>query len=227
MKDLRLIKSLPLFKDITVDDLQQLVAKCLFCELKRGEILFSAGNPASHTYIILSGSMKLVKAHPDGKERIVHILMRGDILGAVVAMQNGLYPVSALALEETSVMKIEIKNFKDIFLLHPKIGQTLINQMGERIQQAHIDRSASFDSVEKRIAVFLLDLLNRVQLIFGKTSRIPIPLTRQDIADRVGSSVETVIRILSLWTKDNLLVTQDKYIEIPDPESLNKTLNLD
>src|SRR3990167_6720481 len=193
------MKNISIFSQLNQSEMVVLSEKCTICHLKRGEHAFSAGYQATHVYIILSGSAKLVRSHPDGKERIVHLLMRGEMFGAAVAMQSGFYPVSAVALEESTVMKIESKIFGTFFLTHPKVGQMLIGQMSERLQQAHSDRVMSYDTVEKRIAVFLLDLYDQVQTLFGKTSRIPVPLTRQDIADRVGSTVETVIRILSAW----------------------------
>lgn len=221
------MKNISIFSGLGQSEMEVFAAKCTLCHLKRGEHAFSAGYPATHVYIILSGSAKLVRSHPDGKERIVHLLMRGEMFGAAVVMQGGFYPVNAIALEQSTTMKIEAKTFQDFFLRHPTVGQILIAQLGERIQQAHNDRVMSFDSIEKRIAVFLLELLERVQNAFGKTSRITIPLTRQDIADRVGSTVETVIRTLSIWSKQKLIDTQDKYIEIPNPSTLRKATGLD
>lgn len=220
------LKILPLFAGLDTSEIEALASQCEFCQLKRGEELFSAGYKATHAYIVLVGSAKLVRAHPDGKERIVHLLLRGEMFGAPVAMQGGFYPVSAVALEESTVMKIEAKIFGTFFLNHPKVGQMLIRQMSERMQQAHSDRVMSYDAVEKRIAVFLLDLFDQVQTIFGKTSRIPVPLTRQDIANRVGSTVETVIRILSGWSKQGLILTEDRYIEIPKPLALRQTVGI-
>jgi CRP/FNR family transcriptional regulator len=222
----KLLHALPLFSELDEDELDNIASKSTFLRLKRGELLFSTGFPATHVYIIVSGSTKLVRPHPDGKERIVHLLIRGEMFGAVVAMQGGYYPVNAVALEESTIMKVEAKIFSTFFLSHPKVGRMLISQIGERMQQAHSDRVLSFDSVDKRIAVFLLDLFDQVQTVFGKTRRIPIPLTRQDIADRVGSTVETVIRILSQWSKQNLIITKDKYIEIPDSQNLRKSINI-
>lgn len=222
-----IMKALPLFSELKAGELEELAAKSALCSLKRGEILFSAGYPASHVYIVLFGSAKLVRAHPDGKERIVHLLLTGDMFGAAVALQGGFYPVSALALEQSSIMKIETKAFQEHFLRHPAVGKLLISQLGERLQQAHSDRVMSFDAVEKRIAIFLLELLERVQTISGATSRIPIPLTRQDIADRVGSTVETVIRVLSAWSKEKLVLTRDKYLEIPNAKALREILSLE
>ncbi len=220
------MKNISIFSQLNQSEMVVLSEKCTICHLKRGEHAFSAGYQATHVYIILSGSAKLVRSHPDGKERIVHLLMRGEMFGAALVMQGGFYPVNAIALEQSTVMKIEAKTFQDFFLLHPKVGQILIAQLGERIRQAHSDRVMSFDSTEKRIAIFLLDLLERIQNTYGSTSRITIPLTRQDIADRVGSTVETVIRILSTWSKQKLIDTQDKYIEIPNMSTLRQVVGL-
>ena len=226
-KIIDIMKALPLFAGLEKNELEMLAQKCAFPHFQRGELLFSAGYPATDVYIILTGSVKLVRAHPDGKERIVHLLLRGEMFGAPVAMQGGYYPVNAIALEQSTIMKIVTTNFQELFLKHPKVGQILIAQMSERMQQAHSDRVLSYDAVEKRIAWFLIDLLERIQKNFSRTSRIPIPLTRQDIADRVGSTVETVIRTLSTWSKQNLIDTQDKYIEIPSIPALRKAANLD
>jgi CRP-like cAMP-binding protein len=219
------MKSLPLFQKLDQVELERLALTCHLLEFKRGEVLFSAGHPAEHVYIIIYGSAKLVRAHPDGKERIVHLLIRGEMFGAAVAMQSGYYPVNAITLEQSCVLKIKSDIYRNIFLNHPIIGQTLVAQLSERVMQAHSDRVMSFDPVDKRIAIFLLELLERVQGIFGSTTRIPVPLTRQDIADRVGSTVETVIRHISLWSKQKIIKTQDRYIEILDPQSLRSKTN--
>jgi len=225
-RQLQTIKNLPLFNSLSDEELLNMLDECEIVPLKKGEILFSAGYPATHVYIILSGCTKLVRSNPDGRERIVHLLLRGEMFGAAVAMQGGFYPVNAIALEDCIVMKICTKAFQNYFLRHPKLGQHLIAQLGERLQRAHTDRASSLDPVDRRVGLFLLDLLARSNKSFGHTLRIPIPLTRQDIADSVGSTVETVIRTLSQWSKANLIITQDRYIEIPHPERLKNAINV-
>ncbi len=221
------MKQLPLFASLSEEEMDLLAAKSELVVLNRKEVLFEVGDPAAHAFLLLSGSLKLTRPHPEGRERIVHLFLRGDLLGAAVAIQDGTYPASAVALEQSVVMKIEQGSFGSLFLNHPKIGKTLIAQMGERIQQAHMDRLGTFNSVEKRIAHFLLDLLKQVCIVYGPTSRITIPLTRQEIADRIGSSVETVIRIMSLWSKTGWIQTSDQMIEISDPKRLMEIVERD
>lgn len=219
-----IINKLPLFSSLSKAEALEMSQITDLLSLKRGEVLFSAGYPATHVYIVLSGCTKLVRSNPDGKERILHLLLIGEMFGAAVAVNGGFYPVSAIAMEQSLVMQIPTGVYQNFFLKHPKVGHILINQLGERIQKAHNDRIMSFDSVDKRVAAFLLDLLLRIKKVFGMTNRIPIPLTRQDIADCVGSTVETVIRITSSWSKQGWIDTQDKYIEIIQPSSLEKLI---
>lgn len=217
---IQLLSQSELFAGLGEDEVKTLASHCRLQQIRRGETLFHAGSPATHVYMIMFGSTKLVRANAEGKERIVHLLLRGELFGAAVALQNGLFPVSAVSLEQTGVIEIAAPTFKTVFMKHPKIGQALVSQMGERMLQAHADRIMSFDSVDKRIAAFLADLLQRSCTRFGPTTRIPVPLTRQDIADRVGTTVETVIRILSDWSKHKLVLTDKKQIEIPNADTL-------
>lgn len=222
----QLLSQSELFAGLERDDILALSAHCRLRHIRRGEALFHAGSPAANVYVILFGSTKLVRSNAEGKERIVHLLLRGEMFGAAVALQNGQFPVTAVGLEHTGIIEIAAPVFKTVFMKHPKIGQTLVTQMSERIQQAHNDRILSFDSVDKRIAAFLADLLRRNCDRFGPTTRIPVPLTRQDIADRVGTTVETVIRTLSDWSKDSLVVTERKQIEIPNVETLCQAVGI-
>ncbi len=215
-----------LFEGLGEDEVLSLSSHCRLRHIRRGETLFRAGDPATNVYVVMFGSAKLVRSNPEGKERIVHLLLRGEMFGAAVALQQGNFPVTAVGLEHTSIIEISTPVFKSVFMKHPKIGQTLVTQMSERIQQAHNDRIMSFDSVDKRIAAFLMDILMRSQKKFGMTTRIPVPLTRQDIADRVGTTVETVIRTLSEWSKSGLVVTESKQIEIPSVVEFAKVVGI-
>lgn len=220
----KLLKSCSIFQDLHDEELNSLIKECNILNPKRGEILFSAGYPASHVFIVLMGSTKLIQANPDGKERIVHFMFRGDMFGAAVVMNGGFYPVSAKALEQSSILSIQKNIFSDIFLKHPIIGKVLISQMGERIMQAHHDRVNAYDSVEKRTAAFFLEILKKSRSLMGQTKRISIPLTRQDIADRIGSTVETVIRTLSQWEKDQFINSAEKYIDILNETALENII---
>jgi len=221
------IKRIKVFSDLSDKDVGELTKEVEALRLKRGDFLYKMGDQAQFVYIVTVGSVKLVKYHPEGKERIVHFLLRGELFGAMVALNGGVYPLSALALEESTVLKIKADVFKQVYLNHPKIGQNLIEQISQRMMSAHDDRLFTIESVDKRIALFLVELLDRVQKIYGQTSRINLPLTKQDIADKVASTVETVIRIMGKWTKQKLVIVKDRYVEIPDVVQFKKNFDIE
>ncbi len=222
-----LILRLPLFRGLSEKEIESLAALGSIQELNRGDVLFRSGTRADHVFIVLMGSLKLLRANVDGKERIVHFLLNGEIFGAAVALNGGDYPLNAVALEGSQVFKVPKDVFAASFLSHPKLGSALMSQVTERMKQAHDDRIAVFDSTEKRVACFLIDLLDRVCKFYGPTTRLTVPLTRQDIADRVGATVETVIRVLSVWSKKSLISTEGKHIEIPQKSALLQEVGLD
>ena len=191
-------------------------------EWKKGDFVFEAGEKADFVFIVLSGALKLYRLHADGKERIVRFLLPGEVAGAVVAMNQEAYPLSAKTLDYSVVLKIRSGVFQKIFLSHPQLGPQFAKQIAERIQEAHTDSLMVFDSVEKKLAHCILDLLHRFQKRVGPTRRIPLSLTRQDIANRIGASVETVIRVFSEWAKKGLVLTQDKYVEVPHENLLEE-----
>lgn len=216
-----------LFSGLTNTDVLELSSHCRIRHIRRGEVLFQADTPADYVYVVLFGSIKLLRTNIEGKERIMHVLLSGEMFGAAVALQQGVYPVTAAGLEHTGLIEIATPVFKSVFMKHPKVGQLLVAQLSDRIHQAHHDRVAVYDSVDKRIAAFLVDLLERSRRQYGETTRIPVPLTRQDIADRVGTTVETVIRTLSDWSKAGLVMTESKQIELPNVARLYHHVGID
>ncbi len=221
------IKNWDLFSTIDDQEFVNLMAGTILIQFKKGTVLYEAGEEAKHVYLLKSGSLKLVRIHSEGRDRIVHILLRGEVFGAVVALNNGLYPLRVQGLEEGSCLKIERDIFKQLFMAHPKLGAKLMLQISQRMISAHDDRLNTIESVDKRVALFLLDLLERIQKIYGPTSQINLPLTKQDIAERVASTVETVIRVMGQWSKSNLIAIKDRHIEIPDIALLKQNVMLE
>lgn len=214
------LHALPLFGAADAAAVEWLARGCTVRAWLRGERLVAAGEPASHVYLLVCGSAKVVRGHPGGRSRIIHLLLRGDLLGAAVALQRGSYPVDAVALESTTAVQIAAADFSERFLLHPVCGAALTQQLSERLDHAHGDQATIYDAVEVRLARFLSDLLARVQRQFGPTTRIPVPLTRQDLAECIGSTVETVIRTMSPWTARGWIALHDRRIDLLDPAAL-------
>ena len=131
----------------------------------------------------------------------------GDVIfedGApLMKSEASIYPLTAIALEESGLVKIARKTFCEAGLKNDVFALELDRQIIETLQAFQKSKAMNRSSVENRVADLLLRLHSSQPKELG--DRIMIRLTRQDIADAVGSMVESVIRVLSKWTKENVI----------------------
>lgn len=220
---IKTITKLPLFKHLSEKDLAELIECGEILAYERGKNIFKAGDKPEHVFILISGAAKLIRHHAHGRDRIVHIVMKSDLFGAAVAFQKNCYPITATTLQDSSAFAIQARLFKTKFLAHQIIGKILLQQMGDRMQRAHEDLIATYDNVQKRILHFLLDLQMRSNRL-NHSSQISIPLTLQNIADCIGSSVETVIRETRKLRDQNLINVDRRFYSIPHPSKIENIL---
>ncbi|MCB0389678.1 MAG: Crp/Fnr family transcriptional regulator [Bdellovibrionales bacterium] len=176
------------------------------------KVLFKAGSKADFFFVILSGAFKLVRQTLQGDDAIIHFSGPGDVLGALILTQrNPLYPISAISMGPSRALKIPKANYscwKDNPTLVFRIQNLLSNRMVSLQQQKVLNKS----SLQAKMANLLIELAELQSTNSQQT--IPIPLTRKEIADTVGASVESIIRIMSDWSKKGYVVTNDKQITI-------------
>lgn len=220
----RKIRTFDIFKDLPDSEISALARHASWNTYAQGQKIIELGQPAKNVLLIGYGAAKLIRLLPTGEEVTMHFVTRGQIIGAVVAMQKGgRYPLSAYALEDSGVLSITGEYFTELMNQHPILGPRLVQQMSLRIHDLHADKASAKRTVSQRVAEFLLRKMREQPAGYG--TRISIRLTRQDIANTVGSTVESVIRVLSQWTQQDWIITEDHRIEIKNPEALEKILN--
>lgn len=218
---LSLIKNLPVLKNCEEACLLELRSSAQYMEVPSGRVLFEAGEPAHSCYAICFGSIRLIKPTVSGKEVVMAFLRQGDFAGAGIMNQaQSRYPVTAIAHEDLGLLKISRENYLKHWEVKPHIAKVINQHLMQRMMEFQNNKSLQTATVPQRVASFLLRTLEQQPHDFGKT--ISIPLTRRDIAEHVGTSVETVIRILSEWTQKKWIHTVDQHIEILNEEALHK-----
>jgi len=218
---LKQIRSLPLFEGVTEDQLVAIekVSQCR--HLKNNEILFNENDPVQSIYVVIYGSFKILKQSEQDNQVIFNFLGRNEVLGSSVArLPMPRYTVSAVANEESCILKLSLPNFTLHFLKNPILETRVHAQISERFVEFQEDRCLSNSLVSQKLAHFLLRTLDRQHE--SCRQQILIPLTRIDIAKRIGSKTETIVRKLSQWTKNGWLKTHSKHIEILNREALEK-----
>lgn len=185
--------------------------------------VFAAGAEAKRIFIVAYGAIKLFRRLESGSEIVLGFIPKDGIVAAVVALkENSVYPVSAAALEETGLIRIDREDFREVFQKHPVLGPRLLAMVAERMGTLQTEKTLIKSKMQKRIADFLLRTLEGQPKTFG--DRIMLRLTRQDIANHLGTTVETVIRVLSAWTKQEIIETTDQRIDVLNRQALKKII---
>ena len=189
---------------------------------ERGQLIFAEGDPSDAFIIIVSGRVKVFKSTPAGKEIILEIFGAGDPLGAVALYEGAPFMASALTLEPTELLSIEQAAFFRLLEAEPVFVRGLLSGLTLRLAEL-TRRLAELTGarVETRFARLFLKLSEQI----GKAERggtfIPMPLSRQELADLTGTTIETTIRILSRWQKDDVLHTEKDGFIVLDRETLD------
>jgi len=214
-------KKIDLFKNLSRDELKELQPYLSFAAVKKKEKIFSEGVPPEWFYIVSKGKVKISKLSQEGKEIILEIISPGDIFGGVAVLRNFPYPANAVAMEDSEVIKISRKNLMRLVDRFPNLMYCIALQLGDRMKSSYDSlKNIALERVESRIAALLLKLASKVGTETPKGLLIDMRLTKQDIADMVGTTVETSIRTFSKFKKQGLLVDSGGKIVIKDREGL-------
>ena len=181
-----------------------------------GETIFREGDPAVHFHFVLGGRVKIVKAAPSGGDIILEIFGSGDPVGAVAAYEERDFPAAAVALEATSLLSVPRQEFFALLASNPILARGLLLGLTRRMVELTRRLSERGSRVDYRVARLFLTLADRIGRPEKTGTFVPVVLSRQEIADMVGTTQETAIRIMSRWGKDGVLVTEEGGFLIPD-----------
>jgi len=212
-----------MFRSLSGEDRKRLSEVSLVRAYEKGDVVFSEGDPSSFLFTILSGRVKVVKLVPNGKEVILVIVGPGDPLGAVVAYEGRPYPATAIAIERTLCVLVQRKPFMDLLERHPSLVRGYLVGLTQRIVElTRRIPEVSGGRVETRLAHLFLKLAERMGRPRSDGSFIPMPLSRLELAELTGTTVETSIRIMSRWAKEGIVRTEKDGFVVVDPAALER-----
>ena len=188
-----------------------------------GRTIFAEGDPPSHFITIVQGHAKVFKNTAAGKEVILELFGAGEPLGALAAYEGYPFPATAVATEPTTCLLLPRDAFYGLLEQHPSIVRGLLAGLTLRLIQL-TNRLAELGSgrVEARLARLLLKLAGDLGSPAGSGVFIPLRLKRQELADFVGTTVETAIRIMSRWGKGGIVRTRRDGFLVTDRRALEE-----
>lgn len=222
--DLKKIASFPLFEGINRTELVTLLQGGRVKAHNHRGAFVEFGQTASVFGIVLDGAYKLIKPTPRGEDFIMYIATSGDAVGALLMGQTNAakYPLTVKALGFSRICIIPKETFQTVWRTHAQILMRMNSILYSRMGILQDEKTLVRAPLIQRVAWFLLKMLERCG--DSEEQIIPLPLTRQEIADHLGVTVESVIRVMSQWAQSGIVKTTDGQIEILQVERLVEIL---
>ena len=202
-----LLDRVPLLKILSSQDRQRVLREISETRYTKDDFIFREGDPTEFFHIVKEGTVKCVKSTREGKECTIKMLMPGDLFCCdAVAFDGACHPGSAQPMGNVSIIRIHKKAYFDMLRRSPDAAIEVIKYLGNRLHEAQErNKILALDRSDQRLAALLADLAVRNGVRERQGIRIPMRLTRQDMADMIGATTETVIRIMGRFKRDQLV----------------------
>ena len=208
------LKQAELFRNLKPKDRQHLVSFSHERTFDKGETIFHEGHPSDSVWVVIEGRTHLLHYLTDGRVQTTCVMTPGESFCCLSALDGGVYPATAVAATKARILQIPTRIFHDLMGHSPALLQDTLCVFGSRLRQVEAKGCLVHDPVERRVAKTLLILQKK----FGNT----IPLTRQEIAEFVGTTVETVIRTISRFQKEGWIRSTRGKIQIVQLDRLSQ-----
>ena len=222
MSHVDVLRRVPLFASLTIDQIAALADWFRVETFDQDAMIFLEDDPADRLWVVSSGQVKIVKHTRDGQESLLEVITPGEMFGGA-GLLLAVHPATAVAMTPTTTLSIEREPYRQLIRQHPDVALRIIDLLGERLQAAMKMRALAVERVDVRLANILLKLCDKVGEPTGAGTRINLPLSRQDLADMAGTTIETAIRVMSRLRKEGLVHTEaGGYVVVLDHERLRK-----
>lgn len=187
--------------------------------LQTGEILFGQGQTCGSLYAVKSGSFRCFIANMDGEEQTIGFYLPGELMG-LDAFQHGRFNCSTIALETASVCELPLAHLHDLCSRTPSLQKQLMRIVGKEIASDHDKILLGHRPAKQRMATFILTLSQRYAVLGYSRTLFNLSMSRYDIANFLGMSIETVSRQLSALSGQGIVTVKQKKVRINDIEAL-------
>lgn len=216
-----IIKQFNSLKSLTKDELVRISSCKTSLNIKKGAIVFDEGEAVNGVYCIKEGICKLSKLSANGKDQIVKIVVKGDLLGYRSMVSDEVSNLKAVALIDMKVCFIPKNEIINDLQTNPKFSFDVLKEMANNLRDADdIIVNMAQKSVRQRLAETLIYLHDSFGVNSDKT--LSVLLSREDLANIVGTATESAIRVLSQFKKEELISIIGKKIKIEDLEALKR-----
>jgi len=216
------IRDTGIIADLPIEKLDEFRSCSTTAIYKARQVIFHEGTPASGLYILCHGAVKLYQSDRFGRDHILAVAGDGDVLGELPVDPTESYSTSAEALTESQLCYLPRERLVQFIQLHPMTGVRLIAALSTALGAARKKaRDLALKPAETRLAELLLYIARSAgQPISNGATRITLGYSRREIAEMIGVSTETAIRLLGRLKKKRVITAHQRELVIADVEKL-------
>ncbi len=205
MEIVDILENIDFFKGVSRKNREALASICIPKTLKKNELLFSEGDAGLSLYILVTGSIRIFKSAPNGRDTVIKVIQPGELFAEVILFELETYPASAAAVKTSMVYALPKRRFHALLDAPDFRNDFILMLMKKQRYLADRLHSLSAYDVEERFTRFLLEH-------FGKKNEYYLSLTKRDMASAIGATPETLSRLLNRLRREGKLSVKGKSI---------------
>lgn len=219
--DESLLTSLPPFSKLERREIRTILEQATSRRYDEGVAIFTEGAPAERFYLLLDGTIRVVRITPTGEQVTALHIPSGQLFGIAQALGRDTYPATAITASESIALSWPMRLWQGFVAQYDGFATETYKTVGNRVGEMNnrIIEMATLQ-VEQRVATALLRLVNQTGRKTGDGIEIDFPITRQDLSELTGTTLHTVSRLLSGWEKEGLVMSRRKRITVTNPHAL-------
>jgi CRP/FNR family transcriptional regulator len=217
------LTDIPLFAELTVEELRKITAISRLVNYKEGEFVFHEGDEFKGIFIVLKGLVKIFKISPQGKEYILHLLRKPNLFGDVPLFTGGDCPASVQIMEDAALLFIPKNEFMQLLKKNPDLSFKIMTGFAKRLRSITVKaEDLSLKEVINRLADYIVK-----GIYSNRNAGLPepffkIPLSNPTLAAYLGTIPETISRAMKKLKDSEIIRVHGRTVFVEDFEKLKK-----
>lgn len=182
------------------------------------EVIYREGETPRYMFYIISGKVKTIKTHEDGKDLLISLYTKGDFFGYIALLEEERYKASALAMDETELALIPRADAEDMLSRVPLIFQKFVRMLARNLTEKENRLvGIAYNTLRKKVASALVHLRNKYH---QGTGQYKVNIARDELASLAGTATESLIRTLGEFKQEKLIAIKGPVISLLEPGRL-------
>jgi CRP/FNR family cyclic AMP-dependent transcriptional regulator len=225
---IRVLGQVPVFQSLSKEELQALAAVACRQNVAAGETVFHTGTAGEAMYVIEAGSLKICRFTTTGRERIIRVLGPGEVIGEMALFDDEPRSADAVSLEDTGLIRVSKQDFLDLLEEIPLLAIRFLQVLAARLRRMNEKlEELTFLTARRRVARLLLELTEEEAREGPQMAVVHLKLTQEEMAALIGTSRETVSRILSELQESGVVSIEERILRVKQWDKLQTLSQVD